>query len=81
MMKSTITVKLQDSAVFNDEQIENEIEVVFVHRGGMQFDDLMDYFIRAALAFGFQRGSIDDVIVSLANEVSGYEKVTEDGNE
>ena len=75
-MRTTITVKLQDSSVFVDDDIENETEVTFVHRGGMTFEDLMDYFIRAALAFSYQRGSIDDVIVGLADGLR--EKETED---
>jgi len=72
-MKYELTILLSEH--YSNKDGDGTI-VKFTNAGVLTCDDLFGYFIRAALAFGFQRGSIDDVILGLADELNTKE--TED---
>lgn len=55
-----------------------DVDISFTHDGTMDCDALFDYFIRAALAFGFQLDSVKDTVLGLAY---GYEPSYRDDND
>lgn len=47
--------------------------LVFLVGEGLTADDLLAYFVRFAIAAGWQQGSVDDAIIAYAHEVEDSE--------